>query len=234
MGTLEGYEPSLDLNAPNGLNGPNGEEPAKAGALKLYGTTTSPYTRKIRILGRAAGLAVELVDTRTEAGAAALARVAPLGKVPVAELPSSSGPVVLPDSGLIGAWLWAHREPALRAAGFSAPAPGSDAEFAERELVLVVEGALDSAINRFYLLRDQLPDQGYVTRQRDRVSTTLAWLEARMPAFARPLSPAALSLGCALDWMVFRDATDLVRFPRLSTFREAWKASDVGAGTEPG
>jgi glutathione S-transferase len=223
MGTIEGYEPSLDLSA---------EEPAKAGAaLKIYGTTTSPYTRKIRILGAAAGLAVDLVDTRTEAGAAALARVAPLGKVPVAELP---GPVVLPDSGLIAAWLWEHHGPALRAAGFWAPAPGSDADFAERELVLVVEGALDSAINRFYLLRDQLPDQGYVTRQRDRVTTTLAWLDARMPAFARPLSPAALSLGCALDWMVFRDATDLVRFPRLSTFREAWKASGVGAGTEPG
>ena len=223
MGTLEGYEPSLDLQ---------GEEPTKASAaLKVYGTTTSPYTRKIRILGGAAGLAVDLVDTRTEEGAAALARVSPLGKVPVVELP---GPVVLPDSGLIAAWLWTHHAPALRAAGFSAAAPGSDAEFAERELLLVVEGALDSAINRFYLLRDQLPDQGYVTRQRDRVTTTLTWLDAHMPAFARPLAPAALSLGCALDWMVFRDVTDLVRFPRLSTFREAWKASGVGAGTEPG
>jgi glutathione S-transferase len=226
MGTLEGYEPSLDLD---------GEARKQtATALKLYGTTTSPYTRKIRILGRAAGLDVELVDTRTEAGASALARVAPLGKVPVAELPAEPAPVVLPDSGLISDWLWAHYAPALRAAGFSAPAPGSDADWPERELVLVIEGALDSAINRFYLLRDQLPDQGYVTRQRDRVSTSLAWLDARAPAFDRPLSPAALSLGCALDWMVFRDVTDLVRFPRLLTFREAWKASGVGAGTEPG
>jgi glutathione S-transferase len=226
MGTIEGYEPSLDAS---------GElQPKPAAALKLYGTTTSPYTRKIRILGRAAGLEVELVDTRTEAGAAALARVAPLGKVPVAELPTAAAPLVLPDSSLIAAWLWERHAPALRAAGFSAPAPGSDADWAERELVLVVEGALDAAINRFYLLRDQLPDQGYVTRQRDRVTTTLTWLDARMAAFARPVSPAALSLGCALDWMVFRDATDLLRFPRLVTFREAWKASGVGNGTEPG
>jgi glutathione S-transferase len=225
MGTLEGYEPSLD---------PNGEVRATAApTLKVYGTTTSPYTRKIRILGRAAGFDVALVDTRTEEGAAALARVAPLGKVPVAEMPGTPAPVVLPDSGLIAAWLWERHAGALRAAGFSSPPPGSDADWAERELVLVVEGALDAAINRFYLLRDQLPDQGYVTRQRDRVRTTLAWLDERMPAFARPLSPAALSLACALDWMVFRDMTDLVRFPRLSTFREAWKASGVGAGTEP-
>ncbi|HVU50064.1 MAG TPA: glutathione S-transferase family protein [Polyangia bacterium] len=225
MGTIEGYEPSFDQNA---------EARAEAApALKLYGTTTSPYTRKVRILGRAAGYAVALVDTRTEEGAAALARLAPLGKVPVAELPGAPSPVVLPDSGLIAAWLWERHAAAMRAAGFAAPAVGSAADWAERELVLVVEGALDAAINRFYLLRDQLPDQGYVTRQRDRVSTTLAWLDARMPAFARPLSPAALSLGCALDWMVFRDVTDLVRFPRLVTFREAWKASGVGAGTEP-
>jgi glutathione S-transferase len=225
MGTLEGYEPSLDLD---------GEARAKAApALKLYGTPTSPYARKIRILGRAAGFAVTLVDTRTEEGAAALARIAPLGKVPVAELPAEPSPLVLPDSGLIAAWLWARHAPALRAAGFSAAAPGSDAEWTERELVVVIEGALDAAINRFYLLRDQLPDQGYVTRQRDRVSTTLAWLDARAPVFARPISPPALSLGCALDWMVFRDVTDLVRFPRLVSFREAWKASGVGAGTEP-
>jgi glutathione S-transferase len=225
MGTLEGYEPSLD---------PNGDARVEvSGALKLFGTTTSPYARKIRILGRAAGLEVTLVDTRTEAGASELARVAPLGKVPVAELPAQPTPLVLPDSGLIAAWLWANHAPALRAAGFAAAAAGSDAEWAERELVVVVEGALDAAINRFYLLRDQLPDQGYVTRQRDRVITTLAWLDARVSAFARPVSPPALSLGCALDWMVFRDVTDLVRFPRLVTFREAWKASGVGAGTEP-
>jgi hypothetical protein len=66
------------------------------------------------------------------------------------------------------------------------------------------------------------------------VQTTLAWLDARMPAFARPLTAASLSLGCALDWIVFRAAADLGRFPRLTAFREAWTASGAGAGTEPG
>jgi glutathione S-transferase len=225
MGTLEGYQPSL---APN-----EGGSTTSAGVLKVYGTTTSPYTRKVLILGRAAGLDVSLVDTRTEEGAAAVARVAPLGKVPVAEVPAAGAPLVVPDSGLIAAWLWAHHGAALRAAGFTRAAPESDADWAERELMLVVEGALDAAVNRFYLLRDKLPDQGYVTRQGDRVETTLAWLDARMPPFARPVTPPVLMLGCALDWLVFRDTADVARHPRLVAFREAWRASGVGAGTEP-
>ena len=223
MGTIEGYQPSLDANVDGAVG--NGR------ALKLYGTTTSPYTRKIRVLARAAGLEVTFVDTRTDEGAAALARVAPLGKVPVVELPADPTPHVLPDSGLIAAWLWTRHAPELRAAGF---AVAQDDVWVERALLVVIEGALDAAINRFYMLRDKLPDAGYVTRQRDRVATALAWLDTRMPVFARPVSAPALSLGCALDWMAFRAATDLSRFPRLVAFREAWTASGVGAGTEPG
>jgi glutathione S-transferase len=232
MGTVEGLQPSFDEDGPaEGSDFP--------GVLKLYGTKTSPYTRKIRILARAAGLAVTFVDTHTEEGAAALAHIAPLGKVPVVELDRQSGlpgafdggaPRVLPDSGLIAAWLWARHAPALRAAGFELPAD----DWTGRALTVVVEGALDAAINRFYALRDKLPDQGYISRQGDRVATTLAWLDAHMPAFERPLSGAALSLGCALDWIVLRAMADVPRFLRLVAFRAAWTASGVGAGTEPG
>lgn len=197
--------------------------------MKLYGTPTSPYTRKVRILARAAGLDVPLVDTRTEEGASALARIAPLGKVPVLELDAGASPRALPDSALIADWLWAHHAPALVAAGFARPD-----SWEERERVIVVEGALDAAINRFYLLRDKLPDQGYVTRQADRVTTTLAVLEERLAPFALPLTASALSLGCALDWMAFRAAADLGRYPRLQAFRAAWTASPLSVGTEPG
>jgi glutathione S-transferase len=197
--------------------------------MRLFGTPTSPYTRKARLLVRAAGLDAPLVDTRTEEGAAALARVAPLGKVPVLEVADASGPpLILPDSGVIAAWLWTHHALALRASGYAPTPEGWD----ERGALVVVEGALDAAINRFYLLRDGLPDQGYVTRQRDRVTTALTWLEARLPAFERPLTPAALSLGCALDWMVFR-GVQIPPLPRLAAFRDAWTASGLGAGTEP-
>jgi glutathione S-transferase len=192
--------------------------------VRLFGTPTSPYTRKIRILTAAAKLEVAMIDTRTDQGAAALAATAPLGKVPVIEADG----LVLPDSALITSWLWSRHAPALRAAGFSLDPSHWD----DRITTVIVDGALDAAINRFYLRRDGFDDHGYVLRQRDRVESALTWLEGRLH-FERPVTPARLALGCALDWMVFRDVVDLRRHPPLEAFRAAWITSGIGLGTEP-
>jgi glutathione S-transferase len=195
--------------------------------IRLLGTTTSPYTRKIRILAAAAGLPFSLVDTRGDEGAALLVRLGPVGKVPVLLFGDGDGAEVLPDSGLITQRLWADHQAALRAAGFEL----DPADWADRTLQVIVEGALDAAINRFYLKRDGFADSGYVARQRDRVEHIVGWLDGRV-TFSRPCSAATLSLGCALDWMIFRKITELPA--GLAAFREAWIASGIGAGTEPG
>src|SRR3990172_5779913 len=93
-----------------GYRAPGGMSSYPSVPMKLYGTTTSPYVRKVRILATAAGVPFDLVDTRSDAGAAELARLSPLGKVPVVELPDGRA---LPDSGLVAAWLWAEHAPAL-------------------------------------------------------------------------------------------------------------------------
>lgn len=195
--------------------------------MKILGTTTSPYTRKVRIVTRAAGVPAELVDTRTPEGAALLAEVAPLGKVPV--LVTDGVPRALPDSSLILDFLWATHEAALRAAGFDLDPRRWD----ERAALVVVEGTMDAAINRFYLKLDSVAQVGYVAKQQARVERCLAVLDARA-AFSRPITASALSLGCFLDWAVFRQIVDLSAWQRLSEFRAAWHASGVGAGTEPG
>jgi glutathione S-transferase len=194
--------------------------------MRLLGNTTSPYTRKVRILLNALRKRYEFVDTRTEEGAAALMEVAPLEKIPV--LLSDAEPRVLPDSSLIASWLWATEEAGLRAAGFHLD--GGD--FADRALQEVAEGALDAAVNYRYLRQDGFADAGYIAIQRQRVERVLTWLESRS-VFRRPIGLAALSLGCALDWIAFRDAVDFARWPRLTAFREAWVSSGVGVGTEP-
>lgn len=194
--------------------------------LTLLGTTTSPYVRKVRIVARAIDLPLELLDTRTPEGAARLAEVAPLGKVPVL---LGGDPGVLPDSSLILAWLWANHEAALRDAGLRL----DPADLGDRARQVVVEGALDAAINRFYLVKDGVADDGYVAKQRDRVHTALDWIATRV-AFERPVGLAALSLGVTLDWMAFRSVVELERWPGLVTFRDAWTTSGLGTGTEPG
>jgi glutathione S-transferase len=195
--------------------------------MQILGTTTSPYTRKVRIVARAAGLDAALVDTRTPEGAALLAEVAPLGKVPV--LVTEGAPRVLPDSSLILDFLWATHEPALRAAGFDLDSRKWD----ERAARILVEGTMDAAINRFYLKLDHVADAGYAAKQQARVERCLGVLDAGA-ALPRPLTASALSLGCFLDWAVFRAVVDLAAWPGLTAFRAAWQASGVGAGTEPG
>jgi glutathione S-transferase len=194
--------------------------------MRLLGTTTSPYVRKARILLRAAGVSFELVDTRTEAGGALLARIAPSGKVPVLALDDGR---VLPDSSLIAAYLWSQHAPALRQSGFELAPDAWD----DRARQVVVEAALDAAINRFYLQKDGAADAGYVAKQKARVETCLAWLD-RQTSFTRPIGHAALSLGCAIGWIDFRHVFDLSAYPALVAFRDAWEASGIGAGTEPG
>ena len=196
--------------------------------MKLLGTTTSPYTRKARIVLLASGLPHELLDTRTDAGSAALTQSAPLGKVPVLVGAGERGELVLPDSSLIVSWLWGVAAPALEAAGWNL----DPRNVADRALQVVAEGALDAAINHRYLRLDGFDDTGYIAKQRHRVERVLTWLDGRIP-FQRPLGGAALSLGCALDWIVFRSVIDLGRWRGLTAFRDAWTASGVGAGTEP-
>jgi glutathione S-transferase len=195
--------------------------------LRLLGTTTSPYTRKVRILAAAAKVPFTLVDTRNDEGAALLARLGPVGKVPVLLAGEGEGAEVLPDSGLIAQRLWAEHQPALRAAGFEL----DPNDWNDRSLQVVVEGALDAAINRFYLKRDGFAETGYVARQRDRTEHILRWLDGRA-TFGLPCRAATLSLGCALDWMVFRKVAELPA--GLVPFREAWTGSGIGGGTEPG
>src|SRR5437879_3362351 len=131
--------------------------------MKLLGTTTSPYTRKARILLQACRRDHQFIDTRTDPGAALLAEVAPLGKIPVLVV---DGPTnAIPDSSLIASWLWATEGPALRTAGFDL----DPASWADRGLQIIVEGALDAAINYRYLRLDGFNDAGYIAKQRQRV-----------------------------------------------------------------
>ena len=52
--------------------------------MKLYGTTTSPFVRRVRIVAAEIGEPVDRIDTATEAGQAALRELSPIRKVPVA------------------------------------------------------------------------------------------------------------------------------------------------------
>jgi len=190
----------------------------------------APSTRagRVRWLLEELGAPYQLarVEMKSKDADAAFRAVSPLGKVPVLVIGGDMG--ALPDSSLITNWLWATHEFALRGAGFVL----DPRDWADRRLQEVVEGALDAAINFRYLRLDGFSEAGYIAKQRARVDRTLGWLNGRI-AFTRPLGLAALSLGCAVDWIAFRNVVDLGQWPALAAFRDAWVSAGVGAGSEP-
>lgn len=193
--------------------------------MKLYGTVTSPFVRRVRILALELGEPVGFVDINTDDGKAALAAVTPLAKFPVAEL---DGRLWL-DSRVISEELVAARG--------HGPLRRSRPE--DRNVLTVADGALDAAINWFYLVRRDGgdPNQPYLLKQAARVDAALDWLGARLVggSFAPEggLGLPEIALATALEWMIFRDVRPIAANPALGGFVAAWKDRASFVATRP-
>ena len=171
--------------------------------MKLYGTTTSPFVRRVRVVAAEVGQPVTLVNTANDEGQAALRAVSPIGKVPVAQV----GERVLYDSRVIIDWLTSfHGWGELRA-------PRD--RWHEANLVNAIDAALESAIQVFYLRRDGLDvtDLPFAVRQRERIAAIFGWVAGELGrgGFGDGLGLPELSLLATLDWMEFRDAYPVAR-----------------------
>ena len=188
--------------------------------MKLYGTTMSPFTRRVRIVAAELGEPIEWIDTSTEAGQAVLREVSPIRKVPVAVVDGRT----LFDSHVIVDWLTTTR-------GHGGLAPPRDG-WHERNVVNAIDEAIGSLIQLFYLRRDGIAIDGNVFAQRqvDRVDAIFAWLPAQLTG---GFGLAEASLICALDWMDFRKTYPTERAPGLGAIRDAWRERPSVAQTRP-
>lgn len=189
--------------------------------MKLYGTTTSPFVRRVRVVAAELGVEVERIDTATEAGQAALRAVTPIWKVPVAELDGR----VLFDSRVIIDWLTTTR-------GWGGLAPPRD-RWTASNLLNAIDGALDSAIQVFYLRRDGIDAPAFAQRQRDRIAAIFDWLEGEQAArrFGAEDGLPEVSLCATLDWMQFRDTYPVGE--RFAALRERLARRESMAATRP-
>jgi glutathione S-transferase len=173
--------------------------------MKLYGTTTSPFVRRVRVVAAEVGRPFDLVNTAHDDGQAALRAVSPIWKVPVAELDGR----LLYDSRVIIDWLTTfHGWGTMRA-----PAD----RWHDANLVNAIDGALESGVQVFYLRRegievDALP---FGQRQRDRIASIFDWLAGQLGTrgFGDGLGLPELSLLCTLDWMEFRAVYPVDQLP---------------------
>ena len=196
--------------------------------IRLYGTITSPYVRRVRIVAAELGLSCELLETASDAGQERLRERTPIWKVPAAEI---DGQLVL-DSHVITELLLARSKSA-------ALAPFALDDVAARNAVSVVDGALDALINAFYLAKEGVtPDKvPYMKKQHARAESALSWLDAQVQGTwltaTEQLGLPEIAVGTALAWMRFRDAYPIARHARLMRVLEALEQRPSFLSTQP-
>lgn len=196
-------------------------------SIRLYGTVTSPYVRRIRILAAELGLACELVNTATDEGQAALRAVSPVWKVPAAEV---DGELVLDSHAITELLLARHAGGPIAAIG--------PTDLGARNALTVIDGALDALINAFYLGKDGVGEgTAYVAKQRGRATASIAWLDARVAAGDLAAEGAfglpEIALGTTLAWMRFRNTYPLQQHARLLGCLERLEQRPSFAQTRP-
>ncbi|HZH04772.1 MAG TPA: glutathione S-transferase family protein [Myxococcaceae bacterium] len=186
--------------------------------MKLFGTTTSPFARRVRVVAQELGVPFELISTATPEGESTLRQLAPLWKLPVAVFPEPGGERVVWDSRAIIDYLVS-----VHGLGPFRPAASGD-PWLESNLVNAIDGALEAAINVFYLEREGLPADraAYLTKQVGRTDSALRWVEAQLRgsfffADAR-MGMAELALATTLDWLLFRKRYSVEQHPGLAAF----------------
>lgn len=198
------------------------------GMIRLYGSTTSPYVRRVRIVAEELSLAYQLVDTATDSGQALLRQTSPIWKVPAAEI---DGELLFDSHDITELLLERHGQGRL--------CPFALDDFEARRAMSVIDGALDALINAFYLRKDgvDIAQVAYARKQTDRAHNALSHLETSVfepwVTSKRALGLPEIALATALEWMRFRDAYPVASHPRLMRCLAAVEARPSFVATRP-
>ncbi|MBU2070300.1 MAG: glutathione S-transferase family protein [Gammaproteobacteria bacterium] len=188
--------------------------------MKLYGSQTSPYVRRIRLL--LAATAHDFINLNIFAGAdrETLAALNPTLRIPMLD---DEGQVIF-DSGVIYRYL----APRLGLAPLS--------WYQENQLT-VINAVNDSLVMLLQLSRsgfDTNDDKLFFNLQRERVATSLFVLEqqAANGEFAQ-WNYVAMALYSLLDWTLFRELLELDDYPALLAFCQQNKQQPMLTESDP-
>ena len=188
--------------------------------LKIYGSTTSPYARRLRIW--LANVEHEFINLQIFAGddRKLLAKHNPTLKIPM--LVDGNNTVF--DSRVIYRYLTEK---------FDYPNPSWEQE----NHLTLIDAANDSLVNLLMLQRSEIDtneDKLYFNIQRERVDATLQHLSelAEKGHFSSWNYPS-ICLYCLLDWVQFRAVHDLSNFSVLLSFLEENRQRIEVTATDP-
>lgn len=200
--------------------------------MKLIGSLTSPYVRKIRIVLAEKKIDFDLVlDSPWEEGNQVVA-LNPLGKVPVLVLDDES---TLYDSRVIAEYL-----DTVAPNNRLIPASGRERISVKRWEALA-DGVLDAAVSAF--LESRRPDgersPSWIERQRDKIARSLRAMSEELGeqpwCHGNNLSLADIAVGCALGYVSFRlgDIRWSKPYPNLAHLYEKLMQRPAFAETVP-
>lgn len=200
--------------------------------MKLIGSLTSPYVRKIRIVLAEKKIDYDLVLDSPWAEDTGVTALNPLGKVPVLVLDDES---TLYDSRVIAEYL-----DTVAPNNRLIPASGRERISVKRWEALA-DGVLDAAVAAF--LESRRPDgersPSWIARQRGKTTQALKVMSDELGDQAwchgNSLSLADIAVGCALGYISFRLADIRWRdeYPNLSNLYEKLMQRPAFAETMP-
>ena len=139
--------------------------------MKLLGSATSPYVRKLRVVAAELGLALDYQETAALEDPAMLLAANPLGKVPALILDSGE---TLVDSPVIAAWLLS-----LDPAQTLVPVAGIE-HFRALSTEAIVDGILDAAIVLRFNAGQGVTTGMWVDRQFNAIDRAVTSLASRI------------------------------------------------------
>lgn len=196
-------------------------------SIELFGTLTSPYVRRVRILLKELGRDYRWVDTAQAEGQALMRDLNPLWKVPTLRL---DGRVIF-DSTVILPVL-------MREFGHAHMAAHDSNDVEVSQVLTATDGALDALINAFYLKKEGVSGETpYLQKQAGRAQAALAWLEGKIrgPYLTRThrFGLPEIGLVTALEWMRFRQVFPVEERPKLVDFLKQHDARESVFSTKP-
>lgn len=139
--------------------------------MKLFGSRTSPYVRKLRVLATELGIDLPFAEISPMDDGAELLAVNPLAKVPALVLDDGTG---IMDSPVIAAWLLSQ------APGNSLMPADGPAHWAARTSEAIADGILDAAIVLRFNAGQGVTSGLWVDRQYRAIDRGLAALAGRV------------------------------------------------------
>lgn len=166
--------------------------------MRLRYSPTSPFARKVRTAAGHLDLPLELEIADTTNDSDSLIQQNPLGKLPVLLV---EGRAPLFDSPVILAWL-DHK-----AGGGKIVPTETEARFDAMRLEALADGIMDATLLVIYEQRFRPESgryEGWVERQKLKVSRALAVLNADAASLGTTVTTGTIALACALEYADLR------------------------------